>query len=249
MIRGIILAVFAVVLIGAGSCQVTRDPWLPVDQPDYDGWIDDPIPSTERAAGLFFTPELVGASFSFVPQFHIEGLPNPDHPDELWAKVEVWYDDGTDWEDYTEPLKAYLSGQTRFEDLPSHTYEKPGKYQPRVRVTFWDGEVLTSNNRIYGRTAKYPVYRILEVVPLEDLPIEGKRHARIEIPNYPVPAPFELVTHIGVEAGPEDGYGYLTCFKIVEIDYGDGSGWIDVSRIQRDHVLGIIQEDDLPVHT
>lgn len=64
-------------------------------------------------------------------------------------KIEVDYGSGAGFADITAETKTYMQrsaqGSYGFNELIQHTYLTPGNYLVRVRMTFWDGAVLTSD--------------------------------------------------------------------------------------------------------
>jgi hypothetical protein len=64
---------------------------------------------------------------------------------EYISKYEIDFGDGGGWQDVTADRDRWDRIYGDGIDLSTwtqHTYTTPGEYDPNVRVTYWDGEVL-----------------------------------------------------------------------------------------------------------
>jgi hypothetical protein len=71
-----------------------------------------------------------------------------EYRDPLFTSIDIDFGEGAGWFDATGDSKTkwfyYREGPAASnpEQMTEHTYTTPGEYIIRVRVTFWDGEVL-----------------------------------------------------------------------------------------------------------
>jgi hypothetical protein len=88
------------------------------------------------------------------------------------ARFELDFGEGNGWEDVTAEARNWDYGDKGRDldvsRLTHHTYSKPGEYQLRGRVTYWDGEAVDTSGRPPNFTTRSDI--TITILPPEAAP-------------------------------------------------------------------------------